>query len=433
MIDIEKPFRELRPSKVDNYRRIGNFYLITGQYGKARHYLDEALRLTTLKISMNYTADIHLLLFRADSAQGRYLESIAHYQRYKVLNDSIFNVKQSRQIANLQIQYKTREKEQNIALLTKQNEIQQARLKQRDFLQQVIVAGACMLLLLLAVIYNRYRLKLRSNRLLEAKQQEINQKNEHLSELLGEKDSLLGQKDTLIEEKEGLLKDKDHLLTEQGRLLLEKERLLKEIHHRVKNNLQVVMNLLSLQADSLLDQAALMAIRESQHRVQAMALIHQKLYQAEGVARIPMQDYVEEVVAYLHESYYLNQLVRLRVEVEPIELDVTQAVPLGLIINEALTNAFKYAFPEGRPGTVSLSMLRLGEATYQLTIADDGVGLPKKYDAAGSQSLGMMLLHGFSEQLGGALTLSSPPGLTINLVFEEEQLNPSYAPAAWVG
>jgi two-component sensor histidine kinase len=162
--------------------------------------------------------------------------------------------------------------------------------------------------------------------------------------------------------------------------------------------------------------------------VQAIALIHQKLYQAEGVARIPMQDYVEEVMAYLHESHCLNQLVRLRVEVEPIELDVTQAVPLGLIINEALTNVFKYAFPGDRPGTVSLSLLRLGKATYQLTIADDGVGLPENYDPAGSRSLGMTLLHGFSEQLCGALTITSPPGLTINLVFEEEQLSPGHTP-----
>jgi two-component sensor histidine kinase len=162
-----------------------------------------------------------------------------------------------------------------------------------------------------------------------------------------------------------------------------------------------------------------------------MALIHQKLYQNEGVARIPMQDYIQEVVAYLYESYYLDQLVRFRVEVEPIELDVTQAVPLGLIINEALTNAFKYAFPDGRPGTVSLSLFRLEETTYQLTVADDGVGLPAHYDPASSHSLGMTLLHGFSEQLGGELTLSGPPGLTINLVFQEEQLSPSFAPAVY--
>jgi two-component sensor histidine kinase len=312
-----------------------------------------------------------------------------------------------------------------------------------------------MLLVLLAVIYNRYRLKRRSNLLLQAQQrqlqaqqqelqaqhlelqaqkdvlqaqqEEINHKNEHLSQLLGEKDSLLGQKDTLIGEKEGLLSEKDTLLFQQERLLAEKERLLKEIHHRVKNNLQVVMSLLNSQAASLEDKAALSAIQESQHRVQAMALIHQKLYQSEGVARIPMQEYIEEVVAYLHESYCLDQLVYFCVEVAPIELDVTQAVPLGLIINEVITNAFKYAFPDGRPGTVCLSLQRHGEAAYQLTIADDGVGLPAHYDPLQSRSLGMTLLHGFSGQLGGELTITSQAGLTINLVFEEEQLSPSYA------
>jgi two-component sensor histidine kinase len=210
-------------------------------------------------------------------------------------------------------------------------------------------------------------------------------------------------------------------------LLCQQERLLKEIHHRVKNNLQVVMSLLNSQADSLKDKAALSAIQESQHRVQAMALIHQKLYQSQGVARINMQEYIEEVVAYLHESYCLDQLVRFQLEVEPIELDVTQAVPLGLIINEVITNAFKYAFPDGRPGTVCLLLQRLEEATYQLTIADDGIGLPANYDPSQSHSLGMTLLHGFSGQLSGELTITSSPGLTINLVFEEEQLNPSYA------
>jgi two-component sensor histidine kinase len=274
-----------------------------------------------------------------------------------------------------------------------------------------------LLLLLLGVIYNRYRLKRRSNQLLEDRQQEIDQKNRHLSQLLGEKDSLLGEKDVL--------------LAGQERLLAEKERLLKEIHHRVKNNLQVVMSLLNSQADALQDGAALSAIQESQHRVQAMALIHQKLYQAQGVARIPMHDYIEEVVAYLHDSYCLKQLAHFELEVEPIELDVTQAVPLGLIINEAITNAFKYAFPDGRSGTVALRLHRHGEDTYQLTVADDGVGLPANYDPSQSRSLGMTLLHGFSGQLGGELTITSPPGLTINLVFQEEQLTPSYAPVAY--
>jgi two-component sensor histidine kinase len=137
-------------------------------------------------------------------------------------------------------------------------------------------------------------------------------------------------------------------------------------------------------------------------------------------------------VTYLHESYCLHQLVRFQLDVEPIELDVTQAVPLGLIINEVITNALKYAFPDNRPGTVCLSLQREGETAYELVIADNGVGLPPNYDPAQSRSLGMTLLHGFSQQLEGSLTISSQAGLTISLVFEEEQLSPSYAPTDYV-
>jgi two-component sensor histidine kinase len=108
-----------------------------------------------------------------------------------------------------------------------------------------------------------------------------------------------------------------------------------------------------------------------------MALIHQKLYQSEGVARIPMRDYLQEVVPYLHESFSLASPLRFDLQAEPIELDVTQAVPLGLIINEAVTNAFKYAFPEGRSGRISLSLHHLAEYSYRLTIANNDVGLPQ--------------------------------------------------------
>jgi two-component sensor histidine kinase len=418
MIDIEKTIHEKRPSKVDNYRRIGNFYLITGKYGKAHHYLDEALRLNTLKISMKYRADIHLLLFKADSAQGRYQEAIAHYQRYKSLNDSIFNEKQSEQIANLQIQYKTREKEQNIALLTKQNEIQQARLKQKDFQQQVIIAGACMLLFLLGLGYNRYRLKLRSNRLLQAQQNKLQAQHE---ELQTQQETLQGQQQQIQEKKQAL----------EG-LLAEKERLLKEIHHRVKNNLQIVMSLLNSQAASLQDKAALSAIGESQNRVQAMALIHQKLYQTEGVARIPMKAYIEELVAYLQDTYGLSRKVGFKLCIESIELDVNLAVPLGLIINEAITNAFKYAFPQDRSGVVHVNLLKQADTRYELTIEDDGVGLPGGYDPSQSRSLGMTLIHGFSAQLGGELTIESSGGVKQSLLFTDEKLSLIPNKADWV-
>jgi two-component sensor histidine kinase len=414
------------------------FYVATGQYRKAVPLIKWMMTYLDRSGGPGFAfQEAYLLQFKVDSALGNYPSAIRHYQVYTALKDSILNEAKSKQIEELGVRYETEKKEQALRLKEKDNALLREQNKAGQTQRNALLGGTLLLMSLLALIYNRYRLKQRSNQLLQAQQeklqaqqQEIHHKNQHLSQLLLEKDSLLGQKDMLIGEKEGLLFEKDALLEEQQRLLAEKERLLKEIHHRVKNNLQVVMSLLNSQADSLQDKAALSAIQESQHRVQAMALIHQKLYQSEGVARIAMHDYIEEVVAYLHESYCLDQLVRFELQVEPIELDVTQAVPLGLIINEVITNAFKYAFPNGRPGTVTLRLLRLEESTYQLTIADDGVGLPAHYDPSQSRSLGMTLLHGFSGQLGGELTITSPPGLTIDLVFEEEQLSPSYAPVA---
>jgi two-component sensor histidine kinase len=402
--------------------RLGKFYQARGQYEKARHYLEKALAMNAQRPILAMSRDIHLQLFKLDSVQARFFPAIAHYQQYKALSDSLFSESRSNQLLSVQAGYENEKKDNYIALLTQQSRAQQATIGQRQAERNALVGGALALLLLLGVLYNRYRLKWRSNRQLQAQQEElqaqheemqaqqeqINRQNEHLSELLLEKDSLLGQKDMLLEEKEGLLK---------------------EIHHRVKNNLQVVMSLLNSQAASLADKAALSAIRESQHRVQAMALIHQKLYQSEGLARIPMQAYIKELVAYLRDSYRLSQPVRFRLEVESIEIDVTQAVPLGLILNEAVTNACKYAFPGGRAGTVNISLCRVPgvePGAYQLRIEDDGVGLPEGFHPARSRSLGMTLMHGFSRQLGGKLTIDSPPGLAISLTFTDEK--PTFSP-----
>jgi two-component sensor histidine kinase len=151
---------------------------------------------------------------------------------------------------------------------------------------------------------------------------------------------------------------------------------------------------------------------------------------------VPSLRPVKNLLPYLRDSYRLTQSVRFHLEVDPVEIDVTQAVPLGLILNEAITNAFKYAFPGDRAGTVSVSLLRLpdaGPAACRLLIHDDGVGLPEGFDPARSRSLGMTLLHGFCRQLGGQLVIESPPGLTISLTFAEQKptFTPTRAAAAY--
>ena len=382
------------------WQRISQFYVANGQYAKAGIYLRQLQQAPQKKIIPSHQIAVQLMLFKMDSAQGHFQEAISHYQRYMALNDSIFNEKKSRQITQLSIQYETDRKEQqlklnekNIALLTEKSNAQQAQ-------RNALIGGTILLLLLVGLFYNRYRLKQRNNQQLQVQQQALQERQEEIN----------------------------HKNSTLQLLLTEKEWLLKEIHHRVKNNLQIVMSLLNSQARYLTDEVALSAIQDSQHRVQAMALIHQKLYQSEQMARIPMPAYIHEVVSYLHESYNLPQPIQFDLQVAPIELDVTQAVPLGLIISEAVTNALKYAFPLGRPGRVEVVFERMHEIYYQLRISDDGVGLPTEFDLQQSRSLGMTLMQGFSKQLGSELNVSHKVdgGVVISLVFGDELLNLHY-------
>ncbi|WP_210521658.1 sensor histidine kinase [Hymenobacter terricola] len=381
------------PDDLGNMRinqALGDFYLLTRRYGKARWHYQQALGESQRGGFLLGVSRLHLRLFQVDSAQHNFPAAIAHYQRYKALNDSIFNATKNKQLASLEIQYDTRKKEQNIALLTKQTQLQQSSIRQKDFQRNALLSGAVLLALLLGLSYNRYRLKQRGNQLLEAQQREINQQNHSLQHLLGEKEELLVEKDWML----------------------------KEIHHRVKNNLQVISSLLSTQSDFLHDPAALAAIRESENRVRAMALIHQKLYQSTSLAGVNMAEYIGEIASHLLESFECQGTVQTRLAVAPIELDAALATPIGLIINEALTNAFKYAFPRQRGGTVAVALAAMGGQRYQLTIADDGVGLPPNFNVEDNHTMGLTIMHGLSHQIDGRLRITQAAGVQVRLEFE---------------
>jgi two-component sensor histidine kinase len=403
-------------------KQLGKVYWLTRRYEQAQHFFQKALSASQQGRFPNEAVSLHRALYQIDSAQGHLRSALQHFQLATTINDSLFNQTKNRQFEELRTQYETEQKDkdlrlqkQQIQVLSQQQQLQSQLGQQDRLVRNSVGLGAFMLLLLLGLTYNRYRLKQRSNQQLQTQHEQLLTQQHQLQaqhqELQAHQQVLHAQQTEIHHKNQDL-----------QRLLEEKERLMKEIHHRVKNNLQVVMSLLNSQASYLSDNAALSAIQQSQHRVQAMALIHQKLYQAEGIARIPIADYIQEVVAYLQESYELPQPIGFAVQVEPIELDVIQAVPLGLIINEAITNSLKYAFPNGRTGRVSLGFLRSGENSYELTIRDDGVGLPPDFDPSRSQSLGMTLIEGFSQQLGGQLSLISQGGLTIQLTFSEKEL-----------
>ena len=200
-------------------------------------------------------------------------------------------------------------------------------------------------------------------------------------------------------------------------LLTEKEWLLKEIHHRVKNNLQIVMSLLNSQSAYINNDAALTAIHDSQHRVHAMSLIHQKLYSSENVSSINMSVYIRELVSYLSESFDARKHIRFHLDIEPLEMDVSQAVPLGLILNEAITNSIKYAFPDKRNGIISILLLADGPDHYLLTISDNGIGMPVHEKDKKPSSLGMSLMAGLSEDIDGKFSIENNNGTVIKISF----------------
>ncbi|WP_461073289.1 tetratricopeptide repeat-containing sensor histidine kinase [Spirosoma horti] len=372
---------------------VGRFYVERNQFKKGNFYVRPLLVDSTKKNSLSLLKDIHFMLFKIDSALGDYKSAIAHFRVHKSLNDSIFNETKNNQFDQLEVQYETQKNRQNIVLLQKQKTVQEGELKQARIVRNGILGGSILLLCLLALSYNRYRLKRRSNHLLEIKQHEINRKNQTL----------------------------ETLLSEQQQLLTEKEWMLKEIHHRVKNNLQIITSLLHSQGIFLKDEAAQSAIRESQNRVHAMALIHQKLYQSDRLAAIPMAGYIGEIVDYLIKSFDREGTIRKRINVMPLELDVTLAVPLGLILNEAVTNSLKYAFRDGKPGIICVN-LTAQKNHYLLAISDDGTGLPADFNPQMSQTLGMSLMHGLSKQIGGSLQIrqNDDKGVEVRLEFSEE-------------
>lgn len=373
----------------DVHCEIGQYFMDKHQYGTAAYHFNKALNATEGTNSLSVSKDIYLMLYRADSAMGNYHSAMLHLMQHKMLNDSIFNEAKSRQIGELQVQYETAQKEKHIEVLNSQNQLERIKAEQADRTKNITLGGAVLLLIIIGLLLNRYLIKQRSNRRLEAHQRELDQKNYFL----------------------------ETLNTAQDKLLKEKEWLIKEVHHRVKNNLQMVTSLLNSQSAYLENDAALLAVKDSLRRMQAMSLIHQKLYQAENISTIDMPEYINELVSYLHESFDTGNRIIFKQTVEPLDLDVSQAIPLGLIINESIVNAIKYAFPGKQKGTVAISLQHEGADHLLLSISDNGVGLPEGFDILEHNSLGIDLIKGLTKQLNGLFCIESDKGVHIRIRF----------------
>ena len=331
--------------------------------------------------------------FAALSAmQHDYAAAYRYQRRNQELNDSLLTADKARELTALNARYQAEQKETQIRLLRGQAALQQADARWQHATRNLF--GLALLLALAAggIFYHRYRLQRRTSEQLALAQQQAQARNQELE---------------LVQQ-------------QLRRSLGDKEVLLKEVHHRVKNNLQIVSSLLALQAHAQAKRPEVVgALREGQNWVKSIALAHELLYQADDLAQVDFQKFAEQLAAHLRSAFGVPA-VRVVVRAAGIRLGTDTAVPLGLIVNELLSNAFKYACANGRAGCVTLSLTEApATGCYHLTMADDGPGLPAGFVLAQASSLGLRLVQSLAQQLGGELQLSAPggPGTEVAITF----------------
>ncbi|WP_166638408.1 sensor histidine kinase [Flavobacterium sp. 245] len=290
--------------------------------------------------------------------------------------------------SRLNIIYETEKRSMDIIKLKNKTLLQQSKLKNEVFLRNSMVIFVVLLLIILGLLYKSFTFKKKTNKVLETQQNEINKKNIALE-----------------------------------KLVVEKEWLLREIHHRIKNNLHMVVGLLASQVEFLKNEEAVQAINNSQNRIQAMSLIHQKLYQSENLSMIDMPSYIFELTEYLKDSFEIRNRIRFILDVDTFNLPLSHSIPIGLIFNEAVTNAIKYAFPNQKNGIINISLKSAGNQNYKLIIQDNGVGLPHDFDPYNNPSLGVKLMHGLSADIEGKFLITNLNGTKITLEFTYNENN----------
>lgn len=229
-----------------------------------------------------------------------------------------------------------------------------------------------------------------------------------------------------LQQSEERVEEQRATLERQTVSLQQRETLLREIHHRVKNNMQVMSSLLSLQARAAMHPETRRVLEDNQNRIQSMALLHEILYQSEDLALVDFPKYVLRTVDYLFRSAGVDaRQIRLHTELDQLALELDDALPFGLLISEVVSNSLKHAFPEGRAGEVSVLLHQQSDTTISLILSDDGIGLPRELDWTTSRSLGLRLVRALAQQLRGTLEIRSQRGTEVRLTFQVRHRDPN--------
>ena len=347
---------------------LASIYNKLGRHDEAIEQATAILEHRDLHQSLSQASYAFDELSEAHELKGNYIKALAYHKRYKNVTDSIYNRDLLEEITLKDALYEKEKQDHKIDALHLQNEISLNKIQHKN---KVIILCAIGILIILSLLYKLYSLY-----------QQVVIKRQEITLALDEKDLLL-----------------------------------REIHHRVKNNLQLVSSLLTLQGRSIDDANVLQAINEGKSRVRSMALIHQDLYNRDDITGLGVQGYLKKLTKELFDTYKIDtQRITLSMDIQDIALDVDTMIPLGLIINELITNSLKYAFPDDRKGTLNVS-LRESTQRLMLTVWDDGVGYDQNHLSA--DSFGSTLVSALTNQLNGELNRNSDYGTHLTFSFKD--------------
>tara|TARA_R110001592_G_scaffold99005_5_gene282228 strand:+ start:1270 stop:3096 length:1827 start_codon:yes stop_codon:yes gene_type:complete len=406
--------------KADLWNNIGALYIEKGDFQNARYYYNKAL---SFYKSENWLSEVSMvyynlgeLFFKENKAEnakecfykslaigkkigsyteiiwayhGLYLtakktnqlqQALLCYEQYTNLKDSVHNLQTKKEVEELEALFNQEKqlqkiKDQQLKIVQSEKKVESEKLKNLIFIVFIIF-----ILVLLALGFFHFQKSKKQNKILKEQQVVI------------------------------------------GNTLKEKELLLKEIHHRVKNNLQIISSLLNLQHNAVDNELTRYVIDETQNRINAIALVHQKLYQSQNIGQIDFDSYLTELVEQQRIIYQSKEIAVDCIVEAPTntKLHLDSAVSLGLIVSELITNSFKYAFNDRKNNILTVQLSILEDKLYQLVIRDNGIGLPPEFEKGGTESLGMDLVKILTEQIDGELTIKNDNGAYFSITFRND-------------
>jgi two-component sensor histidine kinase len=360
---------------------VGSIYLKQGNTSEAYKAVENSLRIAQETGNPALTRDASEILITVYQKQRNWKKALELHQLYIKMRDSIRNEKTEnevlKQLAAYEMEKKQqelREKQQEILLLSSQNEIQELRLNRNRILIILFSTAFGLASILILLVFRGNKKKKVIYKLLKKQKEDITKKNE------------------------------------------EKIAMLKEVHHRMKNNLQMVNSLLKFQSREIEDEKIIRMFKDAQNRVLSMSLLHEKMYNSKDLQHVGIKEHLTLLINDIVKSYAIGKNIKLDVDIEDVDIGMRTLVPIGLIVNEMITNTLKYAFETEKGGTITVNLRLLDSKQYELIIGDDGEGLSSEKKAEG---LGTKLIQIFSKQLNGTMTKLDQSGTFYKLVFEK--------------